>query len=165
MEKGRLSRERRGGPDQSAGSDPDPEPEPSCVSFKSDRSKEKIQQQRSEYPEPEPSCVSFKCDWSKDLPETFKDEHQSVDPRRKLEEPEPRCVSMKSDLSKGLPVASKDGRPSVDQRVDQEISEVLSGQSAKQHQTHLDSSHRRINKPFNDWVHLKTVPPWYSITF
>ncbi|XP_028428495.1 NLR family CARD domain-containing protein 3-like [Perca flavescens] len=99
----------------------------------------RIRQQRPESPEPEPSCVSFKSDRSKDLPKTFKEGHHSVDPRRKLEEPEPSCVSMKSDLSKGLPVASKDGRHSVDQRVDQEISQVPSGQSAQQHQTHLDS--------------------------
>uniref|UniRef100_A0A8P4KQX8 NACHT domain-containing protein n=1 Tax=Dicentrarchus labrax TaxID=13489 RepID=A0A8P4KQX8_DICLA len=46
---------------------------------------------------------------------------------------------MKSDRSKGHLIHFKDGRHSVDQRVDQETSEVPSGQSAQQHQTHLDS--------------------------
>ncbi|XP_051264146.1 NACHT, LRR and PYD domains-containing protein 3-like [Dicentrarchus labrax] len=46
---------------------------------------------------------------------------------------------MKSDWSMGLPIDFKDSRYSVDQRVDQESSEVPSGQSAQQHQTHLDS--------------------------
>ncbi|XP_075950399.1 uncharacterized protein LOC142952523 isoform X2 [Anarhichas minor] len=53
--------------------------------------------------------------------------------------PEPSCVSMKSDRSMDLPVVFKDGRHSVDQREDQESSEVPRGQSAQQHQTHLDS--------------------------
>ncbi|XP_035862274.1 NLR family CARD domain-containing protein 3-like [Sander lucioperca] len=90
-------------------------------------------------PKPEPSCVSMKSDRSKNWPEKFKDGRHSVDTRRKLEEPEPSCVSMKSDRSKGLIITFKDGRHSVDQRVDQEISEVPSGQSTQQHQTHLDS--------------------------
>uniref|UniRef100_A0A8C9ZG37 NACHT domain-containing protein n=1 Tax=Sander lucioperca TaxID=283035 RepID=A0A8C9ZG37_SANLU len=95
--------------------------------------------QRPDSPEPEPSCVSFKSDRSKGLPVDFKDGRHSVDQRWKLDEPEPSCVSMKSDRSKEWPVAFKDGRHSVDQRVDQESSEVPSGQSAQQHQTHLDS--------------------------
>ncbi|KAK9538154.1 hypothetical protein VZT92_005707 [Zoarces viviparus] len=39
----------------------------------------------------------------------------------------------------GRPIDFKDGRHSVDQREDQESSEVPRGQSAQQHQTHLDS--------------------------
>ncbi|XP_028424705.1 NLR family CARD domain-containing protein 3 [Perca flavescens] len=95
---------------------PDSEPEPSCVSFKSDQSKEdylyfkrvpdkKIQQQKPESPEPEP---------------------------------EPSCVSFKSDRSYDYFIDLKKRHPS-DRKVDQEISEVPSGQSAQQHQTHLDS--------------------------
>ncbi|KAK2917288.1 NLR family CARD domain-containing protein 3-like [Channa argus] len=49
--------------------------------------------------------------------------------------PEPSCVSLKSDESKIEPV---DFRQSDDGRVDQQSSEVPSGQSAQQHQTHLD---------------------------
>uniref|UniRef100_A0A8C9Y6I4 NACHT domain-containing protein n=1 Tax=Sander lucioperca TaxID=283035 RepID=A0A8C9Y6I4_SANLU len=89
--------------------------------------------------EPEPSCVSMKSDRSKELSVYFKVGCHSVDPRRKLEEPEPSCVSMKSDRSKSWPINFKDGRHSVDQRVDQESSEVPSGNSAQQHQTHLHS--------------------------
>ncbi|XP_075932624.1 NACHT, LRR and PYD domains-containing protein 3-like isoform X2 [Anarhichas minor] len=96
-------------------------------------------------PKPEPSCVSMKSDGSMDRPIVFKDGRHSVDQRRKLEGPvpgsgpEPSCVSMKSDRSMDLPLVFKDGRHSVDQREDQESSEVPRGQSAQQHQTHLDS--------------------------
>ncbi|XP_030611192.1 uncharacterized protein LOC115798479 [Archocentrus centrarchus] len=54
-------------------------------------------------------------------------------------QPEPSCVSLKSDKSKGLPVQFKSGVPPPAERVDQESSEVPSGQSAQQHQTQLDS--------------------------
>ncbi|XP_062418522.1 NACHT, LRR and PYD domains-containing protein 3-like isoform X5 [Pungitius pungitius] len=53
--------------------------------------------------------------------------------------PEPSCVSLKSNWSMEKPMNLKDGRPSVDARKDQESSEVPTGQSAQQHQTHLDS--------------------------
>ncbi|XP_044043361.1 NLR family CARD domain-containing protein 3-like isoform X3 [Siniperca chuatsi] len=46
---------------------------------------------------------------------------------------------MKTDQCMDPPISFKDGRHSADQRVDQESSEVPSGQSAQQHQTHLDS--------------------------
>ncbi|TDH03453.1 hypothetical protein EPR50_G00164270 [Perca flavescens] len=46
---------------------------------------------------------------------------------------------MKSDKSMPCYIVFKDGCHSDDQRVDQESSEVPSGQSAQQHQTHLDS--------------------------
>ncbi|XP_044043377.1 protein NLRC3-like isoform X3 [Siniperca chuatsi] len=133
---------------------PGPEPEPSCVSFKSDwstdRSIEFKRRQPSDTkriyvrpasygPGPEPSCVSFKSDWSKDQFIDFKRLQLSAAKRRKLEKPEPSCVSMKSDRSMYRPIGFKDGRHSADQRVDQESSEVPSGQSAQQHQMHLDS--------------------------
>ncbi|XP_044043407.1 protein NLRC3-like isoform X3 [Siniperca chuatsi] len=128
-----------------------PGPEPSCVSFKSDRSKDiminfkqrrlsdkKIHQRPdSPGPGPEPSCVSFRSHRSKNIITNFK-RHFS-DRQRKLEKPEPSCVSMKSDRSMDPPIFFKDGRHSADQRVDQESSEVPSGRSAQQHQTHLDS--------------------------
>ncbi|XP_028456274.1 protein NLRC3 [Perca flavescens] len=108
-----------------------PEPEPSCVSMKSDQSMpcyvvfkdgchsdDQRIHQRPDCPEPEPSCVSMKSDKSMPCYIVFKDGCHSDDQRRNLEEPEPSCVSMKRD---------------------QESSEVPSGQSAQQHQTHLDS--------------------------
>ncbi|XP_070771767.1 NLR family CARD domain-containing protein 3-like [Enoplosus armatus] len=52
--------------------------------------------------------------------------------------PGPSCVSMKSDWSMDRPIYFKNGPHSADQRVDQDSSEVPSGQSAQQHQTHLD---------------------------
>ncbi|XP_031726372.1 NLR family CARD domain-containing protein 3-like [Anarrhichthys ocellatus] len=102
-------------------------------------------------PEPGPSCVSMKSDQSMDNFTVFKDGRHSVDQRRKLEQPGPgpgpepgpgpgpSCVSMKSDGSMSYFIDFKDGRHSVDQREDQESSEVPRGQSAQQHQTHLDS--------------------------
>uniref|UniRef100_A0AAQ4RZR3 NACHT domain-containing protein n=1 Tax=Gasterosteus aculeatus aculeatus TaxID=481459 RepID=A0AAQ4RZR3_GASAC len=53
--------------------------------------------------------------------------------------PEPRCVSMKSDQSIGRWITFKDGRRSNDPEEDQESSEVPTGPSAQQQQTHLDS--------------------------
>ncbi|XP_068583626.1 NLR family CARD domain-containing protein 3-like [Cebidichthys violaceus] len=134
---------------------PEPEPIPSCVSPETNQShKHGIDLKGGEVssaerkleqpgPEPEPSCVSMKSDQSMYLPILFKNGHHSVDQRRKLEqpgpEPEPSNVSMKSDQSMYLPILFKNGHHSVDQREDQESSEVPRGQSAQQHQTHLDS--------------------------
>uniref|UniRef100_A0AAQ4RJ33 NACHT domain-containing protein n=1 Tax=Gasterosteus aculeatus aculeatus TaxID=481459 RepID=A0AAQ4RJ33_GASAC len=53
--------------------------------------------------------------------------------------PGPSCVSMKSNRSMNHPIDIKDVGPSVDAREDQESSEVPTGPSAQQHQTHLDS--------------------------
>ncbi|XP_073342942.1 protein NLRC3-like [Pagrus major] len=54
--------------------------------------------------------------------------------------PEPSCVSFKSDWSTDRYIEFKGEQPSAAQRVEQESSDVSSGQSAtQQHQTHLDS--------------------------
>ncbi|KAI3366217.1 hypothetical protein L3Q82_010048, partial [Scortum barcoo] len=122
------------------------EPEPSCVSLKTDQSKDYLidfkdqpssDRQITGRPasagpgpgsEPEPSCVSFKSDRSFDYIFDFK-EQRSAAKRRKLETAEPSSVSAKEEKKK-----KKKKR-----RVHQESSEVPSGQSAQQHQTHLDS--------------------------
>ncbi|KAF1379041.1 hypothetical protein PFLUV_G00197100 [Perca fluviatilis] len=105
-----------------------PGPGPSCVSFKSDRSKndganfkrqDKMIHQRPECLEAEPSCVSMKSDESMGEPLVFKDGCHCVYQRRNLEELEPSCVSMKSDRSMGLPLEFKDGSHSVDQKIHQ----------------------------------------------
>ncbi|XP_075938535.1 protein NLRC3-like [Anarhichas minor] len=95
---------------------------------------------------PGPSCVSMKSDRSKDLPIVFKVGRHSVDQsvsissqEQRGKSPEPSCVSMKSDRSNGRMIDFKDGRRSYDPEEDQESSEVPRGQSAQQHQTHLDS--------------------------
>ncbi|XP_039896537.1 NACHT, LRR and PYD domains-containing protein 3-like [Simochromis diagramma] len=54
-------------------------------------------------------------------------------------EPGPSCVSLQSDRSKDFYIKFKADHCSSAERVDQERSEVPSGQSAQQHQTHLDS--------------------------
>ncbi|XP_071320546.1 NLR family CARD domain-containing protein 3-like isoform X2 [Trachinotus anak] len=59
--------------------------------------------------------------------------------QQRPDSPEPSCLSLKSDRSKECGINFKGGRPSADQIVDQGSSEVPSGQSAQQRQTHLDS--------------------------
>uniref|UniRef100_A0A7N6F9X6 NACHT domain-containing protein n=1 Tax=Anabas testudineus TaxID=64144 RepID=A0A7N6F9X6_ANATE len=58
--------------------------------------------------------------------------------QQRPDSPEPSWVSMKSDWSRESPINFNVIQP-VDRRVDQESSEVPSGQSAQQHPTQLDS--------------------------
>ncbi|KAL7382935.1 hypothetical protein ABVT39_002048 [Epinephelus coioides] len=92
-------------------------------------------------PEPDPSCVSVQTDPSHEHGTDVKGRKVSAAhfQQQREKSPVPSCVSMKSDRSKGRLIYFKDGRPSSDLLVDQESSEVPSGQSAQQHQTHLDS--------------------------
>ncbi|XP_077942408.1 uncharacterized protein LOC120814370 isoform X2 [Gasterosteus aculeatus] len=122
-----------------------PGPGPSSVNMKRTRYTvpsvdESSHQQRGK--SPEPSCVSMKSDQSKDLGIDFKDGRHSYDPhshQQRGKSPEPRCLSVKSDRSKDLGIDFKYGRRSYDPEEDQESSEVPTGPSAQQHQTHLDS--------------------------
>uniref|UniRef100_UPI003AB09BE1 NLR family CARD domain-containing protein 3-like isoform X1 n=1 Tax=Centroberyx gerrardi TaxID=166262 RepID=UPI003AB09BE1 len=100
----------------------------------------RIQQERPD--SPQPSCVSMKSDRSKEGFIYFKDEHHSSEKKIQQDRPDspvPSCVSMKSDWSMGRPITFKHGHHSIDKRVHQERSEVPSGQSAQEHQTDLDS--------------------------
>ncbi|KAF1372056.1 hypothetical protein PFLUV_G00260370 [Perca fluviatilis] len=94
-------------------------------------------------PEPEPSCVSFKSDGSYQGLIDFKGEQPSaknrIHQRPDSAEPEPSCVSFKSDWSHQGLIDFKEEQPSAEKRVDKDSSEVSSGQSAQQHQKHLDS--------------------------
>nr|XP_040025888.1 NLR family CARD domain-containing protein 3-like [Gasterosteus aculeatus aculeatus] len=88
----------------------------------------------------EPSCVSLKSNRSMNQPLVFKDVGPSVDAsshQQRGKSPEPRYLSMKSNQSMIQPIVFKDGPFSY--KEDQESSEVPSGPSAQQHQTHLDS--------------------------
>ncbi|XP_035764107.1 NACHT, LRR and PYD domains-containing protein 12-like [Neolamprologus brichardi] len=94
--------------------------------------------------EPEPSCVSVKSNRSMKAVVDFKDQPLSAAESRINErpaglEPGPSCVSLKSDQSKYDRIDFKGLQSSAAERVDQESSEVPSGQSAQQPQTHLDS--------------------------
>nr|XP_033933232.1 protein NLRC3-like isoform X3 [Pseudochaenichthys georgianus] len=85
---------------------------PSCLSLKSDRSKElppvfsdepgpSDTEQRTE--SPVPSCLSLKSDWSKYwLPPNFSNEPGPSDTKQRAESPVPSCLSLKSDRSKGI---------------------------------------------------------------
>ncbi|KAM4600286.1 NACHT, LRR and PYD domains-containing protein 4C-like [Fundulus diaphanus] len=102
---------------------------------------------RKHQPKPEPSCVSFKSNRSKDDFIDFKSSgpasSESVKTLiRKFQhqpEPEPSCVSFKSNRSKDHPFDFKSSGPASSERVNQQNSEVPRGPSARQHQTHLDS--------------------------
>ncbi|XP_077952824.1 NACHT, LRR and PYD domains-containing protein 3-like isoform X2 [Gasterosteus aculeatus] len=93
-------------------------------------------------PGPGPSCVSMKSNRSMEPPIAFKDVGPSVDAsshQQRGKSPEPRCLSMKSDRSIDRYIDFKDGRRSYDPEEDQESTEVPTGPSTQQHQTHLDS--------------------------
>ncbi|GLD67998.1 plectin-like isoform X1 [Lates japonicus] len=112
--------------------------------------------ERRKLEEPGPSCLSMKSDRSMDPPLFFKDRCHCVDPSadyilcfsggnwKNLSGPS--CLSMKSDWSMDRPITFKGGCHNVDPRVDQESSEVPSGQSAWQHQTHLDSIFMEVSE-------------------
>ncbi|XP_034548691.1 NACHT, LRR and PYD domains-containing protein 12-like [Notolabrus celidotus] len=110
---------------------------PSKISLCEEHEALRMKKQRPE--SPGPSCVSMKSDLSKDLVINFKDGPPADERmlRKRPESPGPSCVSMKSDLSKDLVINFKDGPPD-DERV-QQSSEDLSDQPDQQHQTDLDS--------------------------
>uniref|UniRef100_A0AAQ4PL53 NACHT domain-containing protein n=1 Tax=Gasterosteus aculeatus aculeatus TaxID=481459 RepID=A0AAQ4PL53_GASAC len=115
-----------------------PSEAPLCGEHDSQTKAQRIHQR----PGPGPSCVSMKSNRFMDHPIAFKDVGPSVDARshqQRGKSPEPRCVSMKSDQSKDAGINFKDGHRSNDPEEDQESSEVPTGPSAQQHQTHLDS--------------------------
>uniref|UniRef100_A0AAQ4QS62 NACHT domain-containing protein n=1 Tax=Gasterosteus aculeatus aculeatus TaxID=481459 RepID=A0AAQ4QS62_GASAC len=129
-----------------------PSEAPLCGEHDSQTKAQRIHQRPG--PGPGPSCVSMKSNRSMNHPIDIKDVGPSVDarihqrpgpgagpdPEPGLQSgPEPRCVSMKSDQSIGRWIEFKDGRRSYDPEEDQESSEVPTGPSAQQHQTHLDS--------------------------
>ncbi|XP_041868282.1 NACHT, LRR and PYD domains-containing protein 3-like [Melanotaenia boesemani] len=89
----------------------------------------KTTQRNQPGPGSEPSCVSMKSDWSMDK------RAGSISEQQNLPGPEPSCLSFKSNRSKDVIIDFK----SDPQRVDQQSSELPSGQSAQQHQTQLDS--------------------------
>ncbi|XP_035987302.1 NLR family CARD domain-containing protein 3 [Fundulus heteroclitus] len=109
-------------------------------------------------PQAEPSCVSFKSDWSKDLPLKFQPSrpseieriHESLKPKT-----EPSCVSFKSDWSKDLPLKFKPSRPSEIERLDYQSSEVPIRHSTQQHQTQLESIFMELKKI------QKVLSPYY----
>ncbi|XP_034020241.1 NLR family CARD domain-containing protein 3-like isoform X2 [Thalassophryne amazonica] len=92
---------------------------------------------------PEPSCVSLKSDDSRDIWTNFKQRiHQSPDPSG----PEPSCVSLNSDWSMGLPPVFKGQHPSAGQTVRQQSSEVLRVPSAQHHQRRLNHMFTNIEE-------------------
>ncbi|XP_058469087.1 NACHT, LRR and PYD domains-containing protein 12-like isoform X2 [Solea solea] len=104
----------------------------------------RIHQQRPDFtgPGPGPSCVSMKSDWSMAQPVSFKQEQRRIrqqGPDSARPGPRPSCVSMKSDRSIGRSIDFKDGQKHVELIVDQQRTEVLSGQSVQQHGADLDS--------------------------
>ncbi|XP_058468970.1 NACHT, LRR and PYD domains-containing protein 3-like isoform X2 [Solea solea] len=104
----------------------------------------RIHQQRpdSARPGPGPSCVSMSSDWSMEEPLNFKQEQRTIHqqgPDSARPGPGPSCVSMKSDQSIDRYINFKDGQKHGELIVDQQRTEVLSGQSVQQHGADLDS--------------------------
>ncbi|XP_058474019.1 NACHT, LRR and PYD domains-containing protein 12-like [Solea solea] len=161
-------------------------PGPSCVSMSSDcsmgqpvdvkqeqrsfmrsvykkKSWRRVHQQGpdSASPGPGPSCVSMKSDQSIgrliDFGETqrIKNQHEKQD----FPGPGPSCVSMKSDQSIGRLIDFKDGQKHGELIVDQQRTEVLSGQSVQQHQADLDSVFKLLEENIICFVknELKTI--------
>uniref|UniRef100_A0A3P8S1D4 NACHT domain-containing protein n=1 Tax=Amphiprion percula TaxID=161767 RepID=A0A3P8S1D4_AMPPE len=120
-------------PDPGSGPGPEPAPEPAP------------EPEPEPEPGPAPSCVSFKSDDSKDILVEFKGEQPCASKRRTSilqrpkhgSEPAPSCVSFKSDQSKHFIINFKGKQPSAAKRVEQQNSEVPRAQSVQQH--HLDS--------------------------
>uniref|UniRef100_A0AAQ4QJQ1 B30.2/SPRY domain-containing protein n=1 Tax=Gasterosteus aculeatus aculeatus TaxID=481459 RepID=A0AAQ4QJQ1_GASAC len=77
----------------------------------------------------------FKDDQSMGHPLAFKDDQSMGHP-----------LVFKDDQSMGHPLAFKDGRRSYDTEEDQESSDVPTGPSAQQHQTHMDSIFMLLEK-------------------
>ncbi|KAM9758288.1 NACHT, LRR and PYD domains-containing protein 12-like isoform 9-T9 [Menidia menidia] len=104
-------------------------------------------QRKKTGPEPQPSCVSFKSDWSRDWLIDFKPDvpsdnqtHERLRPGPESGPgPGPRCVSMKSDNSMDLLFTFKPAHHPSFEKVEQQSSEVPSAPSAQQHQSQLDS--------------------------
>ncbi|XP_039982931.1 NLR family CARD domain-containing protein 3-like isoform X21 [Xiphias gladius] len=134
-------------------------PGSSCLSMKSDRSKDNplafsnepgpSDKQQTEVPKmsvcveeeeersgsPGSSCLSMKSDWSKDNPLAFSNEpgpsdKQVQDHRLKAESPGSSCLSMKSDRSKDNPLAfSNEAGPSDTQVQDHRLKAESPGSS------------------------------------
>uniref|UniRef100_A0AAQ4R7V5 B30.2/SPRY domain-containing protein n=1 Tax=Gasterosteus aculeatus aculeatus TaxID=481459 RepID=A0AAQ4R7V5_GASAC len=142
---------------------PGPEPAPSCVSMKSNQSMNhpmkfkdgpsvdaRSHQQRGK--SPEPRCLSMKSDRSNGRWINFKDDRSQgrwinfKDDRSqgrwinfKDDRSQGRWINFKDDRSQGRFINFKDGRRSYDPEEDQESSDVPTGPSVQQHETHLDS--------------------------
>ncbi|XP_039669019.1 NACHT, LRR and PYD domains-containing protein 12-like [Perca fluviatilis] len=118
---------------------------PSCVSMKSDRSMDGLIVFKNERPAFDPVYKPG----TDEVLYTLKEERiiacsvtvsVSISSQQQREKSAvPSCVSMKSDQSMHGLIDLKNGRPAFDPVVDQQSSDVPSGQSAQQHQTHLDS--------------------------
>ncbi|KAL7845526.1 hypothetical protein AOLI_G00237180 [Acnodon oligacanthus] len=104
-------------------------PEPSCVSMKTDFSRELPLYFRDSYTKmssfhtersPEPSCVSMKTDFSRELPLYFRDSDTKMSPihTERSESPEPSCVSMKTDFSRELPLYFRDSYTKMSEKQD-----------------------------------------------
>ncbi|XP_077942419.1 protein NLRC3-like isoform X2 [Gasterosteus aculeatus] len=126
----------------SSGEDPEEGVPPSEAPLCGEHDNQTTAQRVHQRPGAGPSCVSMKSNRSMESPLVFKDGRPSAEAsshQQRGKSPEPRCVSIKSDQSKDWLNDFKDGCRSYDREEDQESSEVPTGPSTQQHQTHLDS--------------------------
>ncbi|XP_062421548.1 LOW QUALITY PROTEIN: NACHT, LRR and PYD domains-containing protein 4C-like [Pungitius pungitius] len=111
---------------------------------------------------PEPSCVSMTSNRSKEWPIEFKDGRSSADAsshQQREKSLEPSCESMRSDWCKDVLHYFNGQRQPYDPEEDQKSLEVPTGQSAQQHQTHLDSIFMLLEEDILTFVknELKTI--------
>ncbi|CAI5638748.1 unnamed protein product [Oreochromis niloticus] len=106
-------------------------------------------QTKAQRNQPEPSCVSLKSNDSKELATDFKQKSSSskIWKRRNFSggnslRPEPSCVSSKSEQPNNLNTSFRH----TAKKMQQESSEVPSGQSEQQDQKHLDSIFRLLEE-------------------
>ncbi|XP_070698566.1 uncharacterized protein [Pempheris klunzingeri] len=163
-------RDRGAGQRRPVSPEPEPEPEPSHVSLRSTCSRDMLIEFKDKHlshhkpvspepePEPEPSHVSLRSTCSRDMLIEFKDRHLShqkirkrpVPPEPEPEpEPEPSHVSLRSTCSRDMLIEFKPAQSS-DTKVDQESSELPSGQSAQQHGTTFKLLQENISTFMNE---------------
>ncbi|XP_053743757.1 NLR family CARD domain-containing protein 3-like [Synchiropus splendidus] len=99
-------------------------------------------------PGPGPSCVSLKSDHSVFRIINFSGRAESAGPRI-YQESGVDCESLKNDPSMGRGIDYKAGVESPEERVDQNTTELLSGQ---QHLSHEDSTRQRLKEKFLSYV-------------
>ncbi|XP_076611960.1 NLR family CARD domain-containing protein 3-like [Chaetodon auriga] len=102
---------------------------------------------------PASSCASMHSDWSKDQPIDFKHGQQSADPGISQQRPDPSETSSesRSDPSVGILCVMEDDQP-VEQNVQQQRSDVSTGQCVQQHQTDLEPVFKLLQENIERFV-------------
>ncbi|XP_058469633.1 NLR family CARD domain-containing protein 3-like [Solea solea] len=120
------------------------------------RNNQRSHHEKPDSPGPGLSCVSVKSDRSKSQIINFRESQRNQHEKPDSPGPGPTCVSVKREESIGCYMNFKDGEKLI---VDQQRTEVLSGQSVQQHGTDLDSIFKLLEEKIICFVknELKTI--------